>query len=313
MISQVGSRLAHWRASRDPQFLLVVAVTLLVAVSTRSLSSGSPSVIIAVAVVATLGIPHGAVDHVVAMSRLTGTISARRVDAWYVAAIAAYAVVWALAPAIALVAFLVMSVHHFGQSDLAVLRLSPMLQIPLQWSRGLFLIGLPLVVHASAASPVIAQLGGPNIASWQFLESQRAWLSFSLVAQHVLMLFVVAGRIGWQRLRRQLIGIGTLSALFVLAEPLIGFAIYFGLWHSLQHIKALQRLLGREGSPLSTGDFARIAAPRTAISLAGLALLVAGAVATGRYDAVLPIVIVVLSVLTLPHMVIVERLWRSQG
>ena len=312
MTSRMGDRLRVGHTAQDRRFPFVVAVTLLAAVSTRSLASGAPSVIIAIAVVAVLGIPHGAVDHVVALSRTSGTVSARRVDTWYVAAIAAYAVVWALTPAIALVIFLAMSIHHFGQSDLAALRLSPLLQIPLQWSRGIFLIGLPLVAHVSVASPVIAQIGGPTIASWAILESQRIALCVTLIAQHVLMLLVVAGRIGWPQLRLQLIGIGTLATLFVLAEPLIGFAIYFGLWHSWSHITALQQLLGSAESPLSAGDFVRIAAPRTAISLGGLALLLVAAVLTDRNDAVLPIVVIVLSLLTLPHMVIVERLWRSQ-
>jgi len=207
---------------------------------------------------------------------------------------------------------LAMSVHHFGQSDLAAFRRTTVLQIPLQWSRVLFLIGLPLFEHASAASPVIEQLGGPNLASWSMLETQQIWLCTALIVQHLIMLLLVAGNVGWPQLRRQLIGIGALSTLFVLAEPLIGFAIYFGLWHSLQHIRALQQHLGTPGSPLSARNFAKIAAPRTAVSLGGLALFIAAALRTDRYDAVLPIVIVVLSLLTLPHMVIVERLWRSQ-
>jgi Brp/Blh family beta-carotene 15,15'-monooxygenase len=249
---------------------------------------------------------------VVALSRSAGDTSRRRIDAWYVAAIAAYAVVWALAPGVALVLFLIMSVHHFGQSDLAALRLSPLLQVPLQWSRGLFLIGLPLAAHTSAASPVIAQLGGPKIDDWQWLSSHRAGWCVALIAQHIFLLVALFRPIGWSRLRGLSIGVATLSVLFVVAEPLIGFAVYFGLWHSLQHIRALRELLGSTGAPMRAFEFARVAIPRTVISLGGLAALVAWALVTDRPDVVLPIAIVVLSVLTLPHMVIVERMWRVQ-
>jgi len=312
----MSSRILHqWSttfAPRDWQFPLVVVATIVVAVMTRSVQTGSASVVIAIAVVAVLGIPHGAVDHVVAMKRSPNTGGGRKIDAWYVAAIAAYAVVWVLVPAIAFIGFLALSVHHFGQSDLAALRLPAAVQLPLQWSRGAFLIGLPLVAHASLASPVITQLGGPDITTWTWLFAHQFEWCTALIAQHIGMLLVVAARIGWHQLRRQLIGITALATLFITAEPLIGFAVYFGLWHSLQHINVLQRVLGSPGSPLSAIAFARIAAPRTAISLAGLAVLLIYAAATDRDEAILPLVIVVLSLLTLPHMVIVERLWRTQ-
>ena len=55
---------------------------------------------------------------------------------------------------------------------------------------------------------------------------------------------------------------------------------------------------------------ARLAAPLSAVSLLGLAIVAGGVAVVGRVDLLLPLVVVFVAMLTAPHMVVVERLWR---
>ncbi len=297
---------------RDPVvFRPVVATTILIA-AVAALTTAPPawfSATVVVAVVAVLGIPHGAVDHLV-VEAIEGRSSGR----WsfvrnYVLAMAGVGLVWLAAPPLALALFLVLSVHHFGQSDLAYLQLPRPNQLAVQWSRGLFLVGLPLVAHLPTVAPIVERLGGGDPASWTWL-ADRWWLwAALLVAQHIAV-GLVAGRTTADplTLRREAVSVAALTALFLTTDPLVGFAVYFGLWHSLAHLLVLADLLGTRPKPVRS--VARLAAPLTAVSLVGLGVVAGGIALAGRTDLLVPVVFVFVSMVTVPHMVVVEKLWR---
>jgi len=106
------SRLDTHRAPTSPQvFRLVVAITTLVTIAAIvTPSNDTVSVVIVVLVIALFGIPHGAVDHLVAATfgrtgppaaRLVSAtqiarVSQRRFHLLYVAGMAAYGLVWRL-------------------------------------------------------------------------------------------------------------------------------------------------------------------------------------------------------------------------
>ena len=293
-------------------FWPVVAGT--VAVTAVAAASSPPawlSVAVVVTVIAVLGIPHGAVDHLVveAIDGRRDRGARRRFVRNYLLAMGGVGLVWLAAPPLALAVFIVLSVHHFGQSDLAYLGLPDRSQLTLQWSRGLFLVGLPLLAHVSTVAPVIERLGGGDPASWPWL-TDLWWLwCAALVVQHLVVGAAVAGQVRDRIvIGREAVTVAALTVLFLASDPLIGFAVYFGLWHSLAHLRVLGDVLGTAPSPMRS--LVRLAAPLTAVSLAGLAAASTGAAVAGRVDLLVPVVFVFVSMLTLPHMVVVERLWR---
>lgn len=304
----------------------VIAVTIVVTfIALATPRNDTVALVITALVLAFLGIPHGAVDHLVATpptssasadaSRPTGAARQWRFHVGYVAAMFAYGVVWLLVPAFALVGFLVLSVHHFGQSDLAYLRIGGRQQTAIQISRGLFLVGVPLVVHLESVGPVIERLGGMDPSSWGWLDDHAMAWCVVLVGQHVVMGMLLAPWVRGRSTRvREIATVAVLTTLFVTTDPLIGFAVYFGLWHSLNHLHVLVEALGRRSgsAPMDPLRLARLAAPRSLVSIAGLALFVGGAHVVDRPDLVVPAAVIFVSMLTLPHMVVVERLWRSQ-
>lgn len=321
------SRLDARRAPTSPRVLrLVVAITALVTAAAMVTSSNDTvSVAIVVFVIALFGIPHGAVDHLVAATfERTGPstsglapvaqVSQLRFHLLYVGAMAAYGLVWLAIPGVALAGFLLVSIHHFGQSDLAYLGMDRWYQLAIQLPRGFFLVGLVLVANLTTVAPVIERLGGFDPILWPWLAGHTALWSTVLVGQHLVVGLVVAPRIGdWATIRREVITIISLTALLVAADPLIGFAVYFGLWHSLNHLNVLANVLGhrRTLAALRPMELARLVAPRSAVSIAALAILVGGAQSLGQTELIVPITLVFVSMLTLPHMVVVERLWST--
>lgn len=292
-------------------FQLIVTISLVAAVLAAVWSPpGWLSFSVAIVVIALLGIPHGAVDHLVVEAidgRRPG--SRRRFVARYVLAMAGVGLVWLTIPGVALAAFLVASVHHFGQSDLAYLRLAVRPQLVLQWSRGLLIVGLPIVAHLTTVAPVIRRLGGGDPSTWPWL-AEWWWLWCAiLVGQHVVVSAAITPRSGDRAVVvQETVTVATLTLVLLLADPLIGFAVYFGLWHSLSHLLALAELLGT--GPSREHSLVRLTAPLSVVSIVGFALVAGAAAVAGYIDLVLPLAVVFVAMLTAPHMVVVERLWR---
>lgn len=303
----------------------VVAVTVLVALvgsgGQQTGASGSLSVwsiLVLFFVIAVFGIPHGAVDHLVAartQAARGAVISTLGFNVRYLGAMVVYGVVWLAVPGLALGIFLLLAVHHFGQSDLAYLRLSPVSQMAVQWSRGVFVIGAPLIAHVAAISPVISNLGGGEPAAWSWLADNGGMWFLFVIGQHLLIGGAVALRAAHPAtVRREALGLAVLAVLFWRTDPLLGFAVYFGLWHSVAHLLVVMDALGpRTASQqaLRVREFVRIAAPRSLISVVATIVFAGVAVMNGRSELLLPAVFVMVSLLTLPHMVVVEQLWRG--
>ncbi len=300
---------------RPAVFLPVVATTVTVATIASIVSGSGPiSGAVVVVTVALLGIPHGAVDHLAAAA-LGGpfdTSSRRRFARDYVLVMLGVGLVWLVAPTLALVVFLAVSVHDFGHSDLAYLGLPHGRAVAVQWSRGLLLIGLPLVAHLESVDPVIEQLGGIEPANWAWLAEWWILWSAVLVTQHIVVGWTLArGRVDRPTLAREAITVTALTTLFLTADPLIGFAVYFGLWHSLAHLFVLADLLGTGPAPLRS--VVRLAVSLSAVSILGIVAVVIGAAATDLADLIVPLTFVFVSMLTMPHLLVVERIWSTSG
>jgi Brp/Blh family beta-carotene 15,15'-monooxygenase len=112
---------------------------------------------------------------------------------------------------------------------------------------------------------------------------------------------------------REAINIPVLAALFGVVPPLVAFSVYFGLWHSLGHILELLRFFRRRAAePATLSAFYREAALFTLLPFVGLGALYWLTQSVGLQDQMIALLFIVIAVMTLPHMVIVERLYRER-
>ena len=306
---------------RSPRvYAIVIALTLLtIGLGLWSgLSLGPVAVgILFVAVVLT-GMPHGAVDHLVA-ARLydldfTWTDQAKFYGG-YLALMALYGGFWIVAPVWSLGIFLVMTMYHFGQADLAYWELAPVPARLVYLSRGLFLLGLPIAAFPEIVDPIFDAIAGVLVTEWPVLSTHPTVVFAALVGQHILVLGAAAFTtdVDGEDGGREVLNVAVLAALFGTVHPLVAFAVYFGLWHSLGHILELLRFFRREETPPETlRAFYRKAALFTILPFVGLAGLYWVTQAFGSPDQMIALLFIIIAVMTLPHMVIVERLYRER-
>ncbi len=285
-----------------------------------------------------LGLPHGAVDHLV-LPRASGEpITARSLAAvgvLYLVIGGAYAVVWLFAPAAAFVLFILMTLFHWGQGDVyALVELTGAEYLSGPGSRLLTLFvrgGLPMLVPLVAFPEQYAFVAGTLVGLFDpatataldpvFQPAVRAAVGIGFGLAIVASLGLGLARSGlsepWLIDTGETLG---LVAFFALVPPILAIGLYFCFWHSLRHILRTMLVDDRAASSLSQGAlgaagrrFARDAAPLTA---AAIVLLVAIGLLLPQTPATLPDVagyyLVGIAVLTLPHVVIVSLLDRKQ-
>ncbi len=286
-----------------------------------------------------LGLPHGAVDHLVLPRARDEPVTVRSlatIGLCYLAIGGAYAVVWLLAPVAAFLLFILVTLIHWGQGDVYVLvdLISPD-YLDTTGSRLLTLVvrgGLPMLVplvafpeqYAFVAETLVGLFDPATAAAldWLFGPSVRLAIAVGLGLAIVATLGRGLVRSGlstpWAIDAGETLG---LVALFALVPPILSIGLYFCFWHSVRHILRTMLVDDRAASALAGGavgaasrGFLRDATPLTAgglLVLGGIALLVPQTPAT--VDDVFGLYLVTIAVLTLPHVVVVSLLDREQG
>ena len=248
--------------------------------------------IIIAGLILVLGVPHGALDTEFAR-KLYGVASWQSwlgfTVMYFVPAIVVIAI-WQFAPTLFLVGFLVISIAHFSGD--------PPLGTPVvtRVVYGGAIIMLPLLLHAGEVTRLFAILVGDNAAV--SIVERASWLAWPWAGALVLL--------AAQRLRTDILSgfeLGALGLLAIVAPPLVAFAVYFCLMHSARHI-------------LRTTEFIKQASPWRVLSLTIAPMLVTLCLAMAAWfwleqatlDArLVQLIFVGLAALTVPHMLIVER------
>ena len=263
-----------------------------------------------------IGLPHGAVDHLVPF--WTGWVRRSLLSMLVVLLgyVSVAVLTWAglhWAGALVLPLLLVVSVLHFGAGDLMADHDDDPDGRPLPGgalvvgvlARGGPVVAGPLLVWPAQADRALAavQLDFTLPALWV-----RALLAV-VVAACVLAHAVTSLR---TRQHRSALEVVLLALLFVAVPPLAAFGIYFGAWHGLRHTARLVARDPRNHADLAAGRLLR-PLRRFGVS-AALPTLVAGVSAAalvhlaGQRAAPTGTVFTVLLALTVPHLVVVAAL-----
>lgn len=270
------------------------------------IGDGAQLLVLALAV-SILGVPHGALDHLVGRRLLRRRLGSRWPLAFfpaYLASAGAVVLTWWLAPRMMLAIFLVYSIWHFGTGDLSAAARRSGASSLLAPARGLVPVSLPAVFHPDAVTRYFNWLL-PESAG---LSASLVWTiaSVSALAAASLIVAVLAARVRGAFTALDGIELIALTVLFASAPPLISFLVYFCIWHSIRHLLELghdlspgnprvaMRRVWRSAWPLTLGTIAIAAVALVALRLGGSA----GEAALGQ------VVFIGLAALTVPHMIL---------
>ena len=263
-----------------------------------------------------IGIPHGALDHLVTLPRSAPVRMAIFIVIYVaIALVAIYAIlkwnVWGF------IFVVVMSATHFGIGDAAFLNELDSLKngvhnhLPV-WiyapAAGLLPVMIPLV--NSRSSEALTKVNS-ELVDWH-----QGYTTEIILAVAAISALCLLGLLQRKRYRDAL-DIALLAALASVAPPLVAFAVYFGCWHALRHTARLTSLLPNSESAYlrGRGGQAFIAAVIPGIpALIGTIIfiaLLAGFSSQDLSDKFLWLTLVTIWALTVPHMVVTAKLDRA--
>lgn len=267
-------------------------------------------------VILIIGMPHGALDHIISYHSFPSK-SEKEKKIWfytyYTLIMAVYALLWIWMPLLSFLIFLAITLYHFGQADAERFDINPTARNILQFSRGITIVGL--IVYGSDPlyiSGVINEITGyDSLELISFVDNYYVVpLTFSLIYP-TAYLFVVAF---FSTNRPAVIYHAdaiVVPALFALADPFLAFAVYFGAWHSYNHARTMLNYLNKRDLNVTMRWFYRKTLLLSIMSYVGLAILYFITQAFGNEKLLIALLFILISVLTLPHIFIVEMMYRK--
>lgn len=297
--------------------IAIALVTVLSAIFASWLGSDSLNWQVAIALIAlAIGIPHGALDHLVTLPR-TQPLKMAIFIAIYVAI--ALLAIWAILQCNVwgFIGVVAMSSLHFGVGDSAFIAELDHLQARSSrqaniWAYAIAAGSAPVLLPLtnSRSTEALEQVN-PDLIQWH-----QGYDSEILTVLTIVVAISVVAMLALKRYR-DLLDLVLLICLVLIAPPLVAFATYFGCWHALRHTARLTSLLPASQRHHSEGN--SLAALRSAVlpgtpallgTLAFVAILatVAQESITDRF---LWLTLVTIWALTVPHMIVTARLDKA--
>ena len=260
-----------------------------------------------------IGIPHGAVDHLVALPKTSKPKLALLITGYVLIAIAAvFAILhW---NKLGFQIVLVMSALHFGFGDAAFIaeqdRLEnrPRMRLKVQnmfaITSGVIPVFIPLLKDSTKSA---LQEINPVLITWasEIAPQIKFLIGFFFVT--TLVLLIKDNR------TREFVDLIFLAGLAIVAPPLISFAVYFGCWHAMRHTARLTLILPKAIAAASEGEpkksFFAAVIPGLPALIGTVVVAAVIAITDSNLDAsYLWYLLVVVWALTVPHMIVTSKI-----
>lgn len=246
-----------------------------------------------------LGIPHGGNDFFYRKEK--NTAGSIRFLSMYLGVMLLYLALWFVWPMLSLGLFLLISIHHFGQSNFNTNRIWSLDSV--LW--GSWLVGFPVLKHSNEVFGVFATMlgqSGSAVSGFGHL-NESSLLVVSIV--FVLMYGAVLYRSHRSNWLSYLLQWFLVTVWYWFTPLLLGFVVVFCFWHALQSMQyqldyvSVNYKQNRKKTLMGFVPFGLMA-------LVGMGFLL-------RFDleSNLGFAFVLLSLVTLPHVVVMDGLYRS--
>ena len=246
-----------------------------------------------------LGIPHGGNDFFYRKEK--NTSGSAKFLLMYLGVMLLYLALWYVWPMLSLALFLLISIHHFGQSNFNTNRIWSLDSI--LW--GSWLVVFPVLKHSQEVFCIFSTMLGRPGATVSDIghlnDSGLLIVSIVFVLLYVAVLYRTHRSSGfWYLIQWFLV-----TVWYWLTPLLLGFVVVFCFWHALQSMQYqldYVRVNYNQNRKKTLMGFV----PFGLMALVGMAFLL-------RFDleSNLGFAFVLLSLVTLPHVVVMDGLYRS--
>lgn len=265
------------------------------------------------------GIPHGALDHIVAKQNSIlqhQSFSSLQFYLTYLSRMALYGICWYFFPSFALLLFIVLSAFHFGETDIAFpISVPKKSAIILQTCYGLLILLVLLFTHTEEVLPILSTIEKQNATFLSMIFTISTSLSIIAVVISACIFYCIRLQknhglsIHWllNLLFRTLAILGIIISL-----PLpLAFAFYFGVWHSVHSLENIrQHLSSSQSEDISCMGLLKKCIPYSAIAFVGIGVLMLFATYLQTESVFLFFFFVGIAILTAPHLEVMSHMYQ---
>ncbi len=252
-----------------------------------------------------IGLPHGSFDGAVAsLVGFNNRIQFLQFLFYYLALFFIVIIFWLYFPILALFIFIMMTIAHFGLCDWTNFRINKY-KYSVSFTYGMTIIFGIIFFNENQSFLIFEYLTNNKI----YLLQKYFYIPYSLTL--ISILYFIYLSVFEKKLRKGVVEIFFLLFIFYFFDPLLSFAIYFCFFHTYKHLKHLIKniylnLNNKKFVIYSTLIF-------TVISwVGGLGIVYYLVQNLSLYESILKVIFIGLAALTLPHMLLVDIVYRKR-
>ena len=258
-----------------------------------------------------LGIPHGAIDHVLFFKKRK--MSQLKFYSIYLGLSFLFVILWHILPVISLVLFLLISAFHFGESQFADVIFKKSIRFIFYFFWGLCLLSTLMYYNVNELYDITSYFDDTIILD-KIYNKEKIGIFFyitNIVTIFSIIALTYYKKINNDRLFSELFLLFLIHATFYLFPFIIGFTLYFVALHSIKVMNDEFKFLKDEDNKFSIMSFLKLLAPYSILSIIGTSFLL-----ILSYYNLIPysipfLAIIIISVITLPHAIVMNIFYNE--
>jgi Brp/Blh family beta-carotene 15,15'-monooxygenase len=305
---------------RNPRIQFIVQLITL-AIVLVSLSKNewliSSSLLVALVLIVLIGIPHGANDHLLFFNLIKKNLHNKSIGGklffvTYIGLILLYVLSWYYFPTFSLGLFILISIYHFGQSNLYISPIeSKFVKLISIFISGSFVLLTPIFAHIETALPVINTLTkDPDFLVISEELGKKLAISAGILMIIHWIILMLTKHLNFKNGLLEILNVLILFGLFYNSPLWIGFAVYFSLWHAIPSVEDQINFFKTTRGNYNFGKYVWEILPFSVVAI--LTLLIAYQF-SGNYISVnqgIALLFSFIAVITLPHMIMMDLLYQ---
>ena len=252
-----------------------------------------------------IGLPHGSFDGAVAsLVGYRNRIKFLKFLSYYLVLFFLVILFWLYFPIMSLVIFITITIIHFGLCDWTNFKIEKH-KYPISFTYGMTVIFGIIFFNENQSFVIFEYLTNDKIYYLKDYFFIPYFITFMFIIFFIYLSFFE------KKLQKGVFEILFLLVVFYIFDPLLSFAIYFCFFHTYKHLKHLIRniylnLPNKKFVIYSTLVF-------TIISwISGLGIVYYLVQNLSLYESILKVIFIGLAALTLPHMLLVDLIYRRR-
>jgi len=257
------------------------------------------------------GIPHGAIDHIIFFKKRQ--LTKLKFYLVYLGLIVGFVLMWHIAPVLSLILFLLISAFHFGESQFEDIKITKVLKNIFFFFWGIALLATLIYYNIYELANVTAYFDD-TLAFEKVYDIKKVTILYyvtNVITIASMILMAVYKQIKIERLLSEFFLLFLIHITFFLFPFIIGFTLYFVVLHSLKVMQDEIEFFKKDNPKFSILDFLKLLAPYSILSIFFTTILLLLSYYTYIPYSIPFLSIVIISVITLPHAIVMNIFYNE--